>query len=77
MSEAELDLDALQAAYKQAEEAWIAAIREEEALASVVHDVAEIDAWEAAGFHEEELRDRAKSAKAAYEDGLRRTHFNF
>ena len=70
-------LDALQAAYKQAVETWIAAIREEEALASVAHDIAEIDAWEGAGFREEERRNEVKAAKAAYEDALRRAHFDF
>ena len=50
------ELDRLQAAHKQAVENWIAAIREEEALASVNHDVAEIDQWEAAHFKEDEQR---------------------
>jgi hypothetical protein len=69
-------LDQLQAAYKTAVENWIAAIRAEEALASVDHSVAKVDAWEAAGFHEEELRDAAKDAKEAYEEGLREALFN-
>ena len=77
MSEAHAHLDTLQAAYKHAVEAWIAAIREEEALASVAHDIADIDAWEAAGFREEEARFKVKAAKVAYEDGLRKAHFDF
>jgi energy-converting hydrogenase A subunit M len=77
MSELIAKLDALQAAYKQAVERWIAAIREEEALASVAHDVAEIDEWEAAGFREDSLRQKVKAAKKAYEDGLRMAHFDF
>ena len=44
------DLDQMQAAYKAAVDQWIAAIREEEALASGNHSEAEIDTWEAAGF---------------------------
>jgi hypothetical protein len=36
------ELDELQAAYKTAVEAWIAAIRKEEALASVAHDIADV-----------------------------------
>ncbi len=71
------DLDAKQAAYKAAVETWIAAIREEEALASVAHNVAEIDQWEAAHFREDDIRQRVKAAKLAYEDSLRHTHFNF
>jgi hypothetical protein len=69
------DLDALQGAYKAAVELWIGAIRDEEALASVNHSVAEVDKWEAAGFREEELRGKAKKAKAKYEDALRQKLF--
>ncbi len=43
-------LDQMQAAYKEAVDQWISAIREEEALASVDHSEAEVDAWEAADF---------------------------
>ena len=77
MSEMIAKLDALQAAYKKAVEHWISAIREEEALASVAHNVAEIDEWEGAGFREEEARHKVKAAKKAYEDGLRMAHFDF
>ena len=77
MSDMHAQLDALQAAYKHAVEAWIAAIRHEEALASVAHNVAEIDQWEGAGFREEEARHKVKAAKKAYEDGLRMAHFDF
>jgi hypothetical protein len=71
------DLDQLQAAYKVAVELWIAAIREEESLASGDHSEAEVDKWEAAGFREEELREEAKAAKKRYEGGLREKFFNF
>lgn len=71
------ELDAMQAAYKAAVEEWIAAIREEEALASADHSVAEIDKWEAAHFREEEARNKAKAAKKGYEDALREEFFHF
>ena len=77
MSDAHEELDALQLAYKQAVDVWVKAIREEEALASVAHNVAEIDKWEAAGFREEDLRNEVKAAKAAYEDALRLANFDF
>ena len=77
MSEDHSKLDIMQAAYKTAVEAWIAAIREEEALASVHHNLAEVDAWEAAHFREDEARDKAKAAKAEYEDELRQVFFGF
>jgi len=70
-------LDQLQAAYKAAVETWITAIRDEEALASGDHSVAEIDTWEAAHFREEDARKSAKSAKAAYEEALREKFFGF
>ncbi len=71
------ELDELQAAYKDAVAAWISAIRNEEALASVNHDVAEIDAWEAAHFEEDDRRSKVKDAKAKYEDALREKFFGF
>ncbi len=71
------ELDRLQSSYKAAVEEWIAAIRKEEALASVNHSEAEIDVWEAAGFAEEDAREKAKEAKKAYEDALREEFFNF
>ena len=71
------ELDALQASYKAAVEDWISAIRNEEALASVNHSVAEVDQWENAGFAEDEKRKVAKEEKAKYEDALRRKFFGF
>ena len=72
------ELDAMSARYKSAVDDWIRAIREEEALATPAeHSEARIDQWEAAGEHEEEARDLAKAAKAAYEDALREKFFNF
>ena len=70
-------LDEMQKAYKAAVEKWIAAIREEEALASVHHSVAEVDKWEQAHFDEEAARDTVKAAKAQYEDALRAKFFGF
>ena len=70
-------LDQLQGAYKSTVEEWIAAIREEEVLASVDHSVAQIDQWEAAHFKEEEVRSRAKAAKREYENALRHKFFGF
>jgi hypothetical protein len=71
------ELDELQANYKVAVENWISAIRKEESLASVNHSVTEIDQWENASFHEDEMRTLAKEAKAKYEDALRKTFFGF
>jgi hypothetical protein len=77
MSSEHPELDELQMAYKSAVEEWIAAIRKEEALASVNHDIAEVDRWEAAHFKEDEIRSRVKEAKEKYEDALREKFFGF
>ena len=69
------ELDRLQAVYKSAVEEWIAAIRQEEALASVNHEIAEIDQWEAAAFREDDIRQKVKAAKRHYEDALRQKFF--
>jgi hypothetical protein len=71
------DLDQLQTAYKTAVDNWITTIREEEALASGDHSEAEVDTWEAAGFREEDARDKAKEAKKEYEEAIREKFFNF
>ena len=77
MSSEHPELDALQASYKGAVESWIAAIREEEELASGNHDVAEVDKWEQAHFDEDEKRAAVKDAKSKYEDALREKFFGF
>ena len=71
------ELDQMQSAYKAAVEQWIAAIKREEALASVNHSVAEVDKWEEAHFAEDDLRSKVKAAKKDYEEALRRKFFNF
>jgi len=70
-------LDQMQHAYKVAVEEWMAAIKEEEDLASVNHSVAEVDKWEAAHFKEDEIRSKVKRAKKLYEDALREKFFGF
>jgi energy-converting hydrogenase A subunit M len=77
MSSEHPELDELQAAYKNAVEAWIVSIRKEEALACVDHDVAAVDQWEQAHFEEDEMRNKVKAAKEEYEDALRSKFFGF
>jgi len=71
------ELDKMQTAYKAAVEEWIAAIKQEEALASVNHTIAVVDKWEAAHFAEDDIRSKVKSAKKKYEDALREKFFGF
>jgi hypothetical protein len=72
-----VELDQMQNAYKAAVEEWIAAIKQEETLASVNHTVAEVDKWEGAHFKEDEIRSKVKAAKKRYEDALREKFFGF
>jgi hypothetical protein len=72
-----LVLDQLRSAYKAEVEEWIAAIKQEEALASVDHSVAEVDQWEQAHFREDEIRSKVKAAKKQYEDALREKFYGF
>ena len=58
-------------------EEWIAAIKQEEALASVNHTVAEVDKWEGAHFTEDKILSKVKTAKKKYEDALREKFFGF
>jgi regulator of RNase E activity RraB len=77
MASQNAELDQLQNAFKTAVEQWIQAIREEEALASTEHSVADIDRWEQAAFDQQKLGNEVKEAKKRYEDALRREFFNF
>jgi hypothetical protein len=77
MQDDTLELDQMQSAYKAVVEEWIAAIKNEEALASVNHSIAEIDKWEQAHFAEDEIRGKVKAAKKRYEDALREKFFHF
>jgi hypothetical protein len=71
------ELDQLQMVYKAAVEEWIAAIKQEEVLASVDHSVAEVDQSEQAHFREDEIRSKVKAAKSQYESALRKKFFGF
>ena len=72
------ELDRLQADYKKAVDQWVAAIREEEDLASdSEHSVANLDKWEAAHFREDKKQREVLYRKKLYEDALRREFFGF
>jgi hypothetical protein len=71
------ELDQLQADYKAAVDNWVKAIREEEALASNNHDVAELDKWEAAHFREHKLHKEVDYRKRLYENALRKEFYGF
>lgn len=79
MNEAEdsSQIEEMRLAYKAAVDAWVASIREEEALALQANSIANCDEWEAAHFREEEFRQLAKKAKKNYEDAIRKELFGF
>jgi hypothetical protein len=77
MTDIQQGLDQLQAAYKAAVDAWVAAIREEEALASGNHNVAELDEWEQAHSRADKKQRDVIYTKRLYEDALRREFFGF
>ena len=77
MADIQQELDRLQTDYKEAVDAWVTAIRQEEALASVNHSVAEVDQWEAAYFRKDRKRREVQYRKRLYEDALRREFLNF
>ena len=77
MQDDNAELDRMQNAYKAAVEEWIAAIKKEEELASVDHSIADVDKWEGAHFKEDDVRNKVKAAKKAYEDALREKFFGF
>jgi hypothetical protein len=77
MQDDNAELDRMQNAYRAAVEEWVAAIKKEEELASVDHSIADVDKWEDAHFKENEVRNKVKAAKKAYEDALREKFFGF
>ena len=77
MNDDTAELDQMRSEYKTAVEEWIDAIKQEEALASVDHSIAEVDRWEQAHFREEDIRNKVKAAKKRYEDALRLKFYAF
>ncbi len=65
MSDVAAELDQFQVAYKSAIEAWIVAIREEEALvSSAPQSIEALDAWEDAHFKEDDAREQGHRREA-------------
>jgi hypothetical protein len=71
------ELDRLQEVYGEAVDRWVAAVPEEEALATPDHSVVAWDRWDQAGFKAKEANEQATVAKEAYKDGLRLLDYSF
>ena len=65
------EYDRLRQAYKDAVDQWVAAIRDEEALATPNHSMIAMERWDAANFREQDAQKKVMAAKDAYKDALR------
>jgi hypothetical protein len=72
----EVNLDQLRLDYKKAVDAWVEAIRTEEALATPDHSMVAMEHWDAAHFSEQDAQSKATDAREAYKDGLRGVNYN-
>ena len=70
------DLDQLRIAYKTAVDAWINAIRAEEALATPDHSMIAMEKWDDAHFKEHDAHAKVTQAREAYKDGLRAVNYS-
>jgi hypothetical protein len=77
MDQDQSSLEEAKRVYKEAVDAWVAAIREEQELAVQAQSIAEVDDWAAAHCREEEFRAAAKEAKQAFESAVRKEFFGF
>ena len=72
----EPNLDQLRTDYKSVVDAWVTAIRAEEALATPDHSMVAMEAWDEAHFKEQDAQTRASAAREAYKDGLRTVNYD-
>jgi hypothetical protein len=68
-------LSLLRLTYKKAVDAWVNAIRAEEALATTDHSMTAMELWDAAHFKEDDARTKATEARDAYKDALRDVNY--
>jgi hypothetical protein len=72
-----LDFDQLLTNYRQAIDAWVDAIRAEEALANDDHSMVEMEKWDTAGLHVHDTERAAKKARDLYKNALRKKNYGF
>jgi hypothetical protein len=71
------DFDQLLTEYRHAIDAWVAAIKAEEALANEDHSMIEMEKWDAAGLHVHDTELAAKKARDRYKNALRKKNYGF
>ena len=69
------ELDSLRDSYKRAVDAWVAAIRAEEALATPDHSMTAMEKWDDARFREQDAQNAAIKARDDYKDALRSVNY--
>lgn len=69
------NLDQLRFAYKKAVDAWVDAIRAEEALATEDHSMVAMERWDDAHFREHDAHLKTTDAREAYKDALRTVNY--
>ena len=72
-----LDYDQLLQDYKQAVDAWVNAIRAEEALATDDESMVAMEKWDTAGLHVHDTELTAKKARDLYKNELRKKNYGF
>jgi hypothetical protein len=71
------DFEKLLAEYRQSVDAWVAAIKAEEALANDDHSMTEWEKWDAAALNAQDAEHAAKKAREHYKSALRKKHYGF
>ncbi len=71
------NFDELLAAYKHAIDAWIVAIKAEEALANEDHSMVAMERWDAANLAAIDAEATAKKARDEYKSALRQKNYGF
>ena len=71
------DFDQLLRKYREAVDRWVNAIRAEESLATDDHSMVQMELWDDAGFKLHDAESRAKQARDAYKNALRKKNYGF
>jgi len=71
------NFDELLAEYRQAVDAWVAAIKAEEALANDDHSMVEMEMWDAAALAAIDAEAAAARARENYKNALRKKNYGF
>ena len=72
-----MNIDEAQAEYKAAVDAWVAAIRAEEALSTPDHSMIQMELWDTAGLKLNDAEWTAKKARDEYKAALRKKNYGF